>query len=139
MGDVSKERCVEMSSGNVSKVSAVVGWVLGVLPCLLMVGSAAGKLAKMPDVVKGFGQLGYPEHLIRPIGIVELCCAVLYLIPKTGVLGAILVTAYLGGAVATHVRAEQPVFFAPALLGVVAWLGIYLRDRRVRELVPIWK
>ena len=128
-----------MSSGNVSKVSSIFGWILSLPPALLMVMSATMKLARVPQAVDGFKQLGYAEHLMRPIGVLELCCAVIYLFPKTGVLGAILVTAYLGGAVATHVRAEQPVFFAPALLGVVAWLGIYLRDRRVRELIPIWK
>ena len=127
-----------MSSRNVSRVSSIVGWVLGVLPALLMVMSAVMKLAKIPDAVKGFRDLGYPEHLMRPIGIVEICCAVIYLFPKTGVLGAILATGYLGGAVATHVRAGQAIFFAPALLGVAMWLGLYLRDRRVRELVPIW-
>ena len=128
-----------MSSGNVSKVSSIVGWILSLAPALLMVMSATMKLARVPKAVEGFNQLGYAQHLMLPIGVLELCCAVIYLFPKTGVLGAILVTGYLGGAVATHVRAEQPVFFAPALLGVVAWLGIYLRDRRVRELIPVWK
>ena len=128
-----------MSSGNVSKVSTVFGWVLSLAPALMMVMSATMKLAKLPQAMEGFKQLGYAEHLARPIGVVELCCAVIYLFPRTGVLGAILVTGYLGGATATHVRAEQPVFFAPVLLGVVAWLGLYLRDRRVRELIPIWK
>jgi len=128
-----------MSSGNVSRASAVVGWVLGVVPALLLVMSAVMKLAKVDAAVKGMGDFGYPERLLRPLGIVELCCAVIYLFPRTGVLGAILATGYLGGATATNVRVGNPGFFLPALLGVVMWLGIYLRDRRVRELIPIWK
>ena len=112
---------------------------MSVLPAMLMVMSAVMKLARVPDAVKGFRDLGYPEHLMRPIGITELCCAIIFLFPHTGVLGAILITGYLGGATATHVRAEQAVFFAPVLLGVAVWLGLYLRDKRLRALVPIWK
>ena len=128
-----------MSSGNVSKASSITGWILGVLPALLLVMSAVMKLAMKPDVVKGMGDFGYPQRLIRPLGVLELCCALIYLFPKTGVLGAILVTGYLGGATATNLRVGYPGFFLPALLGVLFWLGLFLRDRRVRTLVPVWK
>ena len=128
-----------MSSGNVSKASSITGWVLGVLPALLLVMSAVMKLAMIPSVVKGFGELGYAERLIRPLGIVELVCALIYLFPRTGVLGAILVTGYLGGATATNVRVGNPGFVLPALLGVLIWLALFLRDRRIRALIPFWK
>jgi len=73
---------------------------------------------------------------LTPIICVEIACAIIYLIPQTSVLGAILLTGYLGGATATHVRVGEPVFM-PVIMGVVIWLGIFLRDRRVRALVPI--
>jgi hypothetical protein len=132
-------KVVGMAARNVSKAASIVGWILGVLPALLLVMSAVMKLMKVPDVVKGMGELGYSERLLRPLGVVELCCAVIYLFPRTGVLGAILMTGYLGGATATNVRVGNAGFFLPALLGVVAWLGLYLRDRRLRELVPFWQ
>ena len=76
-------------------------------------------------------------HVARPLVIFEIICAVLYLIPQTAVLGAILLTAYLGGAVATHVRAaEQRQFWIPIAMGALVWLGLFLRDARIRKLVP---
>jgi hypothetical protein len=96
------------------------------------------KLMKPPMVVQGFIDLGYPEHLALPIGILELSVAVLFLIPRTAVLGAILVAAYLGGATATHVRLGQP-FIGPVILGILAWIGLYLRDERLKALVPLRK
>ena len=83
-------------------------------------------------------KFGYPESAATPIGIVEIACALLYTIPKTRVVGAVLVTAYLGGAVATHVRVGEP-FVMPILLGILVWAGLYLRDARVRELLPLAK
>jgi hypothetical protein len=113
-----------------------IGWILGVLVALLLLASAVMKVMKVPSVVEGFAHFGYPERVILGLGVVELTCAVLYLIPRTAVLGAVLVTGYLGGATATTLRVGEP-YFLPALLGVVAWLGIYLRDARVRALLPL--
>src|SRR5689334_10478759 len=97
-----------------------VGRVLSALPVLLMVMSGSMKLMRQPMVVQSFaGQFGYPEGTLLPIGIVELLCAVIYVVPQTAVLGAILITGYLGGATATHVRIGQP-FVAPLALGVLA-------------------
>lgn len=96
--------------------------------------SAIMKISKAPPVIEGFTKFGFPEGTIRPIGIVEITCVLLYLIPKTRLFGAILVTAYLGGAVVTHVRAGEP-FVAPIVLGVLAWAGLTLRDPRLRDLV----
>ena len=114
------------------------GRVLSTLPVLLLPMSSVMKLMRGPDIVKGFGEFGYDSSLLVPIGIVELTCALLYIFPRTSVLGAILLTGYLGGAVATHVRAGDGLFFSPVLIGIVLWLGLYLRDARLRALVP-WK
>jgi uncharacterized membrane protein YphA (DoxX/SURF4 family) len=100
--------------------------------------SGVMKLVKPASVVEGFVRLGYPESLALGIGIVELACAALYVIPRTSVLGAILLTGYLGGATATHLRIGEP-FFAPVLLGVMVWGGIFFRDARLRALLPLRK
>jgi DoxX-like family len=119
-----------------SKAMLWIGWTLSILPSLMLLFSGTMKLLKAEAVVTGFGELGYPERLILPLGIVEVVCTLVYLFPRTAVLGAILVTGYLGGAVATHARLLQPQFLAPFVLGVLAWGGLYLRDARVRALVP---
>ncbi|HEY5907559.1 MAG TPA: DoxX family protein [Vicinamibacteria bacterium] len=113
------------------------GRILSAVPALLMLMSAVMKLMQLPPVIEGFvGKFGYPQSAIVPIGVVELLCVVLYAIPRTSVLGAILVTGYLGGAIATHVRVGD-VFLPPLVLGVVAWAGLYLRDERLRRLIPL--
>ncbi len=121
-----------------SKALLWTGRVLSTLPVLLLLMSSVMKLMRVPDVVKGFGEFGFDSSLIVPIGIVELVCTLLYIVPRTSVLGAILLTGYLGGAVVTHVRAGDGMFFSPVLIGIVLWLGLYLRDARLRALVP-WK
>jgi hypothetical protein len=129
-----------MESGTyappVSKKARWAGWIISVLPVLMLLMSAAMKFSKPPPVVEGFAHLGYPERLALGLGILEVAVAVVYLIPQTAVLGAILVTGYLGGATATHVRVGDP-FFMPIVLGVLAWLGLFLRDRRLRALIPL--
>jgi uncharacterized membrane protein YphA (DoxX/SURF4 family) len=119
-----------------SKVLFWIGWVLTVLPVPLLVMSAVMKFVKSPDVVEGFKHLEWPENLALALGIVELACTILYVIPRTAVLGAILFTGYMGGAIATHMRIGEP-FYVQALLGVVVWLGLYLRDARLRALLPL--
>jgi len=114
------------------------GYVLSALPVLMLLMSAGMKLARVPAAMEGFAKFGYPESVILPLGIVEITCTALYIIPQTSVLGAILLTGYLGGATATHVRAGEP-WFAPVILGVVLWLGLYCRDARIRALVPFRK
>jgi hypothetical protein len=88
------------------------------------------------DVVKGFAQFGYPDSAILAIGIAALIGSVLYLLPRTAVLGAIVLTGYLGGAVATHVRISDPTFVAPLTVGILIWTGVFLRDERLRVLLP---
>jgi uncharacterized membrane protein YphA (DoxX/SURF4 family) len=114
----------------------IAGWVLGVLPCLMLCFSAFMKFAKPPQAVEGLAKFGFEAGILTPLGVVELVCTVLYLVPRTAVLGAVLLTGYLGGATATHVRVSDP-FWIPILLGVLLWLGLYLRDPRVRALLPM--
>jgi hypothetical protein len=114
----------------------IVGWILTVLPCPLLVMSATFKLMQSEVVTKGFEEQNWPLNTAVPLGIVELVSTILYLIPQTTVLGAILLTGYLGGATAVHVRLSEP-FWMPVAMGVVLWLGIYLRDPRLRALTPL--
>jgi hypothetical protein len=123
-------------SPRVSKKLLITGWVLSILPALLLFFSAAMKFAKPPAAVEGTLHLGWAEHLLLPLGILEVSCTILYLIPRTSVLGAILLAAYLGGATATHVRIGEP-WFMPVLLGIVLWLGLLLREPRLRPLIPL--
>ncbi|WP_338870047.1 DoxX family protein [Myxococcus stipitatus] len=113
-----------------------LGRVFTALVAALLAFSGVMKLTQSPEVLQGFERFGYAPSAVFTIGLVEVLCAVLYLVPQTAVLGAILVTGYLGGATATHVRIGDP-FFAPVLLGVFAWGGLFLRDARLRALLPL--
>jgi hypothetical protein len=119
-----------------SKALVWTGRVLSALPALLMIASAAMKLAKLPAVVQGFARAGIPESLIVTIGILELACALIYLVPQTATLGAILVTGYLGGATFAQLRGGESVVL-PVLCGVLIWAGLFLRDQRLRPLLPL--
>jgi hypothetical protein len=112
------------------------GRVLSALPVLMLLLSASMKLSHAPGFVEQWVKFGYLERTATPLGIVEISCALLYAVPKTRVLGAILLTGYLGGAVATHVRVGD-VFVMPLVLGIVVWAGLFLRDRRLRQLLPL--
>jgi hypothetical protein len=128
----------EAPAASVSKIALWSGRVLSTLPVLLLVMSGVMKLARTQQVVEGFQKMGYMDSLAVPLGIVELACTLLYVIPQTAVLGAILLTGYLGGATATHLRVNEP-FIAPVVVGVLVWLGLYLRDVRLRALAPLRK
>jgi hypothetical protein len=121
----------------VSKKALWAGWILTILPGLMLIASGVMKLMKPAALIEEFGRLGLMEGQAFGIGILEICCAVIYLFPRTAVLGAILVTGYLGGAVLTHLRIGDP-FLPPVIVGVVAWFGLYLREPRLRALVP-WR
>jgi len=122
---------------QVSKKLLWTGRVISAIPVLLMLFSAALKLAKPVGVVQGFVRAGYPESLILSLGILEMLCCVVYMIPRTSILGAILMTGYLGGATATNVRIGDPSYILTVLLGVFVWGGLYLRDARLRALLPL--
>jgi hypothetical protein len=125
----------QTSSG--SKTLLWTGRVLSALPVLLLIFFGAFGLLKPAMVAPQFTKYGYPPGALSPILVTEIAVALLYAFPATSVLGAILISAYLGGAVSTHVRAGEP-FFLPIVVAVVAWLGLYLRDRRLRDLVPLY-
>ncbi|HSI62667.1 MAG TPA: DoxX family protein [Candidatus Saccharimonadia bacterium] len=121
-----------------SKAMYWTGWVLSALPSLMLIMSGVMKLAPPASVVAEMEKSGFPMQLATPLGITELACVVLYLFPRTAVLGAILLAAYLGGAVSSHVLKLDgvSVWCTPVLLGVVLWLGLWLRDARLRALLP---
>jgi len=120
-----------------SKAALWTGRILSALPVLALTMSAVMKIMKVPAAVEGFKHLGWPEHLAVTLGIIELSCAILYAIPATSVLGAILVTGYLGGAVATHFRIGETQAINAVVLGIVIWLGLFLREPRLRSLIPL--
>lgn len=116
-----------------------IGRVLSGLTVMFLLLDSAMKIARNHFVVEATQKIGYPDASIQPIGLALLACVVLYAIPRTAILGAVLLTGYLGGAVATHVRLGDPFFshaFAPVYFAMFAWGGLYLRDPRVRAFVP---
>lgn len=113
-----------------------LGWVLSILPCLLLIMSAVMKFVQPTGFDQGMAHMGWPVEKAPTLGMIELACTAIYLFPKTAMLGAILLAAYMGGAVATHVRVGDP-FFIQILVGVFLWLGLWLRDARLRELTPL--
>jgi hypothetical protein len=110
--------------------------ILGSLVILFLLVDGAGKVLRLAPYVEGTAKVGYPAESLVPLGVVLLVCTLLYAIPRTAVLGAVLLTGYLGGAVATHVRMGQPFFF-PVIFGVIIWGCLYVRDARVRSLLPL--
>ena len=127
------------SSPEISRAALVTGRVLSVLALLFLAMDATMKLLRVTAAVEGTTALGYSSSVILPLGIVQLVCLVLYAIPRTSVLGALLWTGYLGGAIATHVRVGNPLFthvLFPVYVALLLWGGLWLRDRRVRALLP---
>jgi len=128
------------SAAQALPVSKGIWWtsvVMSALPSLLVLMGSVMKLAKAPGVAEGFARAGLPEHLILPVGVIELISVIVYVIPRTSVLGAILMTGWLGGAGLACIRVGDPTAPLPILCGMLAWGGLYLRDRRVRALIPL--
>jgi len=136
---ISKHLQSGIQSDSVSKKALWAGIIIGALPTLMLLFSGVLKLAKPADVLTEFARQGYPENVILGIGILEIACTIVYIIPRVSVLGAILLTGYLGGAVATHVRIGDPIFkvLGPVIFGALLWGGLYLRDQRLRALLPL--
>ena len=122
--------------GGKSKGMIWTGRVVSAIPVLLMVFSAVMKFAKPAPVVEGMVRFGYPAGLLFVLGVLEFLSCVVYVIPQTAILGAILMTSYLGGATATNVRVGDPSYIMTVLLGVMVWGGLFLRDERIRALIP---
>jgi hypothetical protein len=110
--------------------------ILGTLVILFLLVDGAGKVLRLAPYVEGTAKVGYADGCLVPLGLVLLASTILYAIPRTAVLGAILLTGYLGGATATQVRMGQPFFF-PVIFGVIVWGCLYLRDERLRSLLPL--
>lgn len=121
-----------------SKKARVTGWILSSLAIAFLLMDSLGKLMKPKAVVQGTLDLGYPESSITGIGVALLISTLIYVIPRSSFIGAILLTGYLGGAVATNVRVESPLFshiLFPVYLALFVWFGLYLRSIRLRELI----
>lgn len=124
-----------ITRNTLSSTSVWFGRGISGLVILFLLFDGAGKAAKERHSVEGTVELGYSEGLLPWIGLTLLVCTVLYAIPRTAFFGTILLTGYLGGATATQVRVEDAWFLFPFALGVLAWVGLYLRDERMRLLV----
>lgn len=122
-----------------SKVSLWAGYVLSALAILFLLFDGSIKILQLPVAVESTTQLGYAANLLLGIGLIELACLLLYALPQTTLFGAILMTGYLGGAVATHVRAGSDWFSVifPFMIGALLWGGLYLRNETVRKLIPL--
>lgn len=117
-----------------------VGWGLSGLMIAFMLFDGAAKLALERHVVEATTKIGFPLDVIRPLGAISLFCTLLYAIPRTAILGAILLTGYLGGAVASKVRIEDPLFSSVLFgvyFGLLVWGGLFLRDEQLRQLIPL--
>jgi len=131
-----------MSPKNTNSKRIWAGRILTAIPVLFLLFDMTGKFLKPTPVIEGTVQLGYPESVLSGLGLTLLISVGLHLFPRTNVLGAIILTGYLGGAVATHVRVGNPwathILF-PVYLGIMLWGGLYLRDTRVSAILPLKK
>ena len=127
------------SDVRIAPASTKMLWAGRIVSALVVLGlmmSAVMKFIQPVQFKEEFAKSGWNANLLVPLGIVEVICTLLYAIPRTSVLGAILLTGYLGGAVATHVRTGDS-FIPPIVLGILVWLGLFLRDPRLREILPL--
>ena len=130
----------ENSAEAATKWARWVGYGLSAVVILVMLMDSTAKLLQIPAVLEATAKIGWPPGSVVPVGTVLLLSTVLYAFPRTSALGAILLTAYLGGAVATHARIESPLFthtLFGVYLGIMLWGGLYLRDARLRTLIPL--
>jgi hypothetical protein len=127
---------MQPTTQSASKKGLWTGYILTALIVLFMLFDSGLKILRLAPAMDANARLGYPESVILPIGITELICVILFIIPRTSILGAILLTGYLGGATASQVRLQDPWFFFPIVIGILAWGGLFLRDPRLRPLIP---
>jgi hypothetical protein len=128
-----------LQTAPISKSSLFTGRIISTLAVLFLLFDGVTKVLKVAPVMEASARLGIPESVVPGIGIVLIICTIVYIIPRTSVLGAILLTGILGGAIATHVRVGGPIIpvvFA-AVFGLLVWLGLFLRDDRLRTLIPL--
>jgi hypothetical protein len=125
-----------MAKATPSKAALITGWTLSLLVSALFLFSAFMKLTANPMAVQGFATFGFAPDLLFSIGVLELACVILYLIPPINVLGAIVLTGYLGGALVTELRVGHPIY-GHIVFGILIWGGLYLREPRLRQLIPL--
>lgn len=121
-----------------SKKALWTGRIISMLCVLFLLVDAIMKMIRESHSVEGTIQLGWPAYSVQSIGIILLACTVLYLVPRTAILGAILLTGFLGGAIATMARIGQPIIF-PLIFGILVWCGLFLRDEKLRKFIPLRK
>jgi hypothetical protein len=125
------------SSPKINTWMIWTGRALSVIPVLVLLASATFALTRPQQVTEGMSKFGYAGDKLFLIVTLEIVCALAYAFPRTAVLGAILMTAYFGGAVATHVRVGDPGYPMAVIMGIFVWAGLYLRDQRMRDLLPV--
>lgn len=142
--DITKEVGAKPSAASdrapTSAKALWAGRILSGLAALFLLFDAIMKVIAPPAAVEGTVALGYPENILLALGIIQIVCLAAYLIPRTAVIGAVLWTGYLGGAVATHVRVENPLFshtLFPVYVAALLWMGLWLRDPQLRKLLPV--
>ncbi len=118
-----------------SKAMYWTGWVLSIIPLIMLASGAIFGLLQMPFVLEGMVKYGFTPGLVRYVALAEGLCAVLYAIPATAPVGAMLMTAYFGGAVVTHIRAGESEWFVPIVFGVLVWAGLLMRRVDLRRAV----
>lgn len=136
------QTATQLATVPVSKRALWTGRILSGLMVAFLLMDAVMKFVIPPAVVKGMADSGWPLHFSRPLGTILLSCLIVYVIPRTSVLGAILLTGYLGGAVASNMRLSMPLFaytLFPIYVGVLIWGGLFLREPRLRQLIPLKK
>lgn len=128
-----------MSKSNSAPKTSKLTWIgriISILICLLFTASGLGKLAGGESVAESFGHLEFPIPLATTLAVIELTCVIIYAIPRTVILGSILLTGYMGGAICAHLRVDDlPI--PQLVIGMLVWVGVYLREERVRSLIPI--
>jgi hypothetical protein len=122
-----------MLDAKPAKAMFYTGWVLTVIPALMLLSGSFTAMLKLPMVVQGMAPFGFSPSILPVIGAAELLCSVLYLIPRTAPVGAILMSAYMGGAVITHLRVGDPLWPVPIVFGIIVWAGLLLRRPALRE------
>jgi hypothetical protein len=131
---------VTLARNEISKGRRITGWMISGLMAAFNLFDAVGKFAMPKPVADAFVRTGWPIELSTTLGIILLICTLVYLVPRTSVLGAVLLTGYLGGAVATNLRLENPLFsntLFPVYFGILVWVGLLLRDKRVKAVFPL--
>jgi len=137
---ISFDQTSDSRIGASRKAWVWTGRALSGITILFMLFDAAGKLFLESHVIEATTKIGYPVATIRPLGVIALTCTILYAVPRTAILGAVLLTAFYGGAVASKIRIEDPLFSSilfAVYLGLITWGGLYFRDERLRRLFPL--